>query len=354
MAELVVTHGSQPIGSAPSGAFDSINAISGTMTVTQADTYYSDAGARHMLISNPGAVAAIIKWLIASAPDVEIVSYHKVSTMPTADISLLQVDDGGGSSTQMYVRGVTNQGRVATLTKGTTREVGTPTITAGQWLRFGLRLIAGTSATTGQLRAAWALGDNDLAADSGLITGINTADATASFAALRAGKYGTAAYSGDISQGRLIIRTGADISGTFKPYTPAATATATPLCVLSYGGWTNVGGAVSAVVALTDASDTTVMRSPDAAAADQPTLLRLSTLSAGTAIAGPFRMKLAPSSAATPAQIDILEGSTVRATRLVSVTSETATDFTVTLSSGEVASITDRSNLRALVTAKAA
>ncbi len=346
MAEVVISFQNQTVGSQPSGSFDSINAVSNgaALVISQADPYFSDLGAKflRMLGGTAGATQTAVKWLLAalfgSVPaDFEMISYVRLSTTPAVDVPFEQFDDNAGSpasSTQFYVRGVTNVGRLALLTKGTTREIGTATIPIGQWIRAGVRLVAGTSATTGQIRGAWALGDQTaLQADTGPITGINTADATAGFTGFRAGKYGTANYPGNVDIMRIVIRTGADISANFKPYTPAAVPPGTnlkPISVISNPGGATIGGpAASLAIALSDGDTSTYAINADSTV-DEEMTVRWPVVQQGSTVTVTFPLSLNPGSTTQKIKLEVLQGATVVGTRTVTTAEMTAAGTTST------------------------
>lgn len=346
MAEIVISFSAQTVGAQPSGSLDNINAVSNgaALTISQADPYLADLGARfvRMIGATAGTTQTAIKWLLTtllgSAPsDFEMVSYIRLSAIPTADVPFLQLDDNTATpanSTQFYVRGATNVGRLAMLTKGVTYEIGTTAIPAGQWIRTGIRLVAGTSATTGQVRGAWALGDQTtLQADTGMVTGINTAATSGGFSGFRAGKYGTVNYAGNVDIQRIIIRTGSDISANFKPYTPAPVAPGTavrPVSIISNpGNITSFGSPVSLAVGLSDASTATGAINPDAAA-DEAFTFRWPPLQQGSAVSAGFPLSLDAGSTTQAVKLEVLQGATVVATRTVTGAEMTSAGTTET------------------------
>lgn len=348
MAEVVISFQNQTVGGQPSGSYDNINAVSNgaALVISQDTPNFSDLGARfvRMLGATAGSTQTAIKWLLstlltANPATVELIFYIRLSATPSVDVPFAQYDDGGGTSAgQIYVRGTTNIGRLALLTQGTTREIGTATITANQWVRVGVLLTAGTSTTDGQVRAAWALGDQTtLQADTGAITGINIAGTTAAFASFRAGKYGTNSYAGNVDIGRIVIRTGTDISANFKPYTPASVNAASgvkPISIITNPGGVTIGGtAISLATALSDGDTSTYAINPDTASNESLTV-RWPPVRQGTSVACAFPLSLDTGSATQAVKLEVLQGSTVVATRTVTTTEmttagTTSTNFTV-------------------------
>lgn len=232
---------------------------------------------------------------------------------------------------------------------------GTGTLSSGVWYRFHLWADVTAGATNASVRLAGYLGDSDTPVsgwDSGVLTGQNLGGTV--LYSTRLGKLNTVTISGASNFGPMGIDTDTDASSTFTPYMPTAGGTTYPMSLLdNAGGWTvNGSGVYTPYQALSDASDSTYMMNPDSTTNEAMTV-RLQPLAAGSTIAGPVRMALDTGSGSTDMKLEVLQNTTVVATRTVTVASTTASDFTVTLTSGEVSAITDRNALRMRITAKA-
>jgi hypothetical protein len=111
------------------------------------------------------------------------------------------------------------------------------------------------------------------------------------------------------------------------------------------GVWTNEGGAASIHAALADVSDATFAESPDSPSAD-PFTVGFATLDTG-----PITVAVRGSGTAVSRTIDLLEGSTVRATRTYTPAAlDAPEDYIFTTTSGETAAITARTSIRVRIT----
>lgn len=260
--------------------------------------------------------------------------------------------DASNEAARVYIN---SAGALRLRTKGSVVQwTASAALTIGVTYRWHLHLEAGTSATTGVARLAYYVGDSTTAVqDSGNFTGIDVAGTAAVLYNTRLGKLNATSLSATLNMDSFELRTDSDATGAFAPYTPAAAATVRPLSTTdNAGGWTQTGTGNMAYM-LADSSDATYITNPDSTTNEAVTF-RLPPLDTGSAIAGTFRIGLDTGSDSTAWKLEILQGSTVVATRTGTASSETAADVAVTLTSGEIAAITDRANLRARITAKAA
>lgn len=116
------------------------------------------------------------------------------------------------------------------------------------------------------------------------------------------------------------------------------------------GVWSNVGGSSSIAAALADESDTTYGQT-----APSPTNASITFALGGRLATGTpsvlVRLSATSASPATYATVQLLQGSTIIATRTHGPLTTTVSDYNFTLTTGEAAAITDRGNLSLTVIA---
>lgn len=346
----LMTFESMTTGSAP--AAELVAASTGPQVVATGNPFH---GTKHLRTVNPDTTVSSVRIDIAGATKLETVFYFSLSAPPAAEAGITLVtgtSDSPINAAQLTVMPTT--GYLRLRTKGTARWTSTFSVADGKYYRIGLYVDPGTTASNGAVRVAVFDGDNLTAlGDSTLISGIDVAGTVGALQNLRINKVDTSSVPGTIDIDSTSIATSGDAGQTFAPYTPAPIATIGPLSVLSNdGNWGKTGTTATHAYALADSSDSTYITNADAAN-NEAILLRLPPLAAGSSIVGTFRIGLDTGSASTAWKLEILQGATVVATRTGTASSETAADVAVTLTSGEIAAITDRANLRARITAKA-
>lgn len=142
----------------------------------------------------------------------------------------------------------------------------------------------------------------------------------------------------------------------WKP-TPAATSK--PLYVRSNaGGWVLTGSDVSKPHALGDGSDSTYYASPGATTSEA-VQVEMAPLATGSIVKLTYRAWLPSGSTATAVRVRLMQGATEIASQVRSTTdpdplTATPKTFTMELSSGQAALITDRATLRVQVDGNAA
>lgn len=137
------------------------------------------------------------------------------------------------------------------------------------------------------------------------------------------------------------INTDGDATQNFKRWTPDAAATVGTISMLD-SNWSVSGGAPNRVAAITDGADATGLTSPGLASSEA-TQGRLGVTTAGN-LALTVRLSKPSGSTATSARVELLHGTTVIASRTVTLTT-TPTDTTLTLTTAENAAVTDREQL---------
>ena len=280
-----------------------------------------------------------------------------VGTVPTTDFHVINILTGGTTRVASVHINAAGKLRVSDASGTTGVWTATNALVAGRIYRMEMSWATGSSSSTGTLAFDYyACGTLDAFADTTTPVQTGYSSTTANVGSGTAasdiylGKRSNVAFQTAISAPAF-----ADGQTTYLGrYLPTAASTVSPFSVRdNAGGWTLVGTGVNKIGALGDASDATYIVNPDTTTNEAITV-DLPPLEAGSSIAGPVRMGLDTGSASTAYKIEILQDSTVVATRTGTATSETVADVTVTLTAGEVAAITDRTALRARITAKAA
>lgn len=219
MATITATFENQTVGAAISGSYDGLSAVSGSFICSSA---YPMHGAKHVLLSNPGTALSTMRWLPTASRYIGGVFYVRISALPTADLNILRISDSSDTTSMQLI--IRPSGALRAYSRGSiSRWTSTTTLSTGTWYRIGVYMDAGTSATDGALRAAYFTGDATTATeDSGLISGINIADAVGVLNYFRLSKDTTNSYSGDLAFDTAIIKTDTDAVQTFAPYGNAA------------------------------------------------------------------------------------------------------------------------------------
>ncbi len=264
--------------------------------------------------------------------------YFQFETIPTAQSNFLAVY----ASSIVSRVDINTSGKIMVLNAAaTTLATLTPTVAAGTYYRLEIGTAVGTTTSNGTIRVSLFLGDQTTPLDSFISTTTNTG--TAALQNVQFGKPLSSAattYNAYFDDLRLDDST-ATVLGA-GGYTP--TTTAVPQALYSNAGaWVPTGGTVTAVVG--DASDATYIDTPGSTSNEAITYT-VPPLAAGVVS---ITYKAAWTGAETPVKVDLLQGSTVIATRQQTLTS-TLASYTMTLNFSENSAITDRADLRLSLT----
>jgi hypothetical protein len=227
----------------------------------QSTVQYTTAQAAH------GGVA--FRWVGAASTDAGSVAYG-ISGATMAVSTYFRLSDTTQPGSLLYRLGVSGvsdgaaqvfwsggAGNLNLRSRSVTHWTSPSPLPENQWIRVELYATAGSSTTTGSLRLAYYLGDSTTpTGDSGLITGINVAEAVGAFNEITVGKSSLQAYVGDFYWDSIQVRTGADATGLIGPWpvpplnTPVVTITGTtnPSTIANTDGsitvtWPAVSGA---------------------------------------------------------------------------------------------------------------
>ncbi|MCL2453772.1 MAG: hypothetical protein FWD18_00490 [Micrococcales bacterium] len=190
-------------------------------------------------------IGYLIRNLSGSAsPRADMVAYVWLSTTPlasTQDVPVLRTYTSAGIAAALVLRGMSsNNPKIVLSTRGSGSNVdrwtSTPNIPRGTWVRVELNTEAGTSPTTGAARARMYAGDDTTPiADSGLVTGVDTAGSSGIVQDARAG------MSSGVWVDHIGIRDGADATGSPWPSAVAPTVALPGLTVVAPGApWSTV------------------------------------------------------------------------------------------------------------------
>lgn len=261
-------------GGTLNGAVDTSGGDASTpITVTAAWVYSNTHKNRGTLAAKLPSTATgtqRLAWVLASPPSTILMrSYTYMTSQPSADTFVLHCPPLADQSAGIGTRAIVNSLGAARLTDNAGGVQATNTGTAvltGQFIRWELWLDAGTSTTTGSMRAAYYLGNSTTPVwDSGLLTGKNTAGAVGSFQNPRFGASNSSA--GDQWYDDIAVKTGTDAVWGAWPVTnalpivdagPNQVAAASSLVNLS-GTYSDTDGTVTGVAwTVTYSSDPTI------------------------------------------------------------------------------------------------
>lgn len=229
---------------------------------------------------------------------------------------------------------------------GTTLTTGVIAIVAGRYYLIQVAYKIGTSSTTGTIRGKIT---DSTTGEVILDYSSTTVNAGGSVGGLTAanGQFGKLTSTTEVYGIRLDDIIVSNEQSTLLPAlvdAPAATVYADSVFA-NPGNWTVQGGAASIPAALRDGTDSTYAQAAGAVANESMTL-KIGSLSPGDVR---IKWRYGTSSGADSAKIELLEGTTVRATDTKTV-SATITDYVTLLTSGQNAAIVDRSNLYIRIT----
>lgn len=310
---------------------------------------FSNAQAAHgSLSANMGntAAAALVRYSVASN-HVAVRSYFWLGGLSAADERLVIFQDSSGASSYAYI--VANgAGKLRFgCTGGSSMWTAAATYPTSQWLRLEMYCVAGSTTSNGVAKVGIYVGDSTTPIETVYTSSaLNIGGGGATF-----GRVVVGTYSGTLAQQVYVddIAVEDSASDLIGPVTASPTSPAYPTAVDSNAGsWTNTGGAASIQAALADASDSTYILSPGSGS-DEAIVLSVGPLLSGSNVRVPYRAWLPAGSTATQVKVELMEGGTVRASQTQTLTSSVA-PYTLALTSGEVSSITDRTNLKLRIT----
>jgi len=148
--------------------------------------------------------------------------YFYATGASTSDFALVQINVAGSSSVRVLFQG---SGRLRLTTRGgTQRWTGTNTYPLNQWVRVEFEGNIGTTATNGQVRMLYYLGDSTTPVDqSAWITGIDLGGASGGLEDIYVYKFGSGNIDGLLWEDDIEFRTGSSYTGLIGPV-PSTTA----------------------------------------------------------------------------------------------------------------------------------
>jgi len=221
----------------------------------------------------------------------------------------------------------------------------TTTLAVNTWYRVEMSLEVGTTATNGVIRFAVFAGD----ASTPLETQFTSTTADLGTTNLVAWYFGKLLIGGAWNGFYDSIELNTSTSALLGPYNASAAVIRPASVVTNAGNWTNVGGASSLSAALADESDATYAQTPASPANAEITFGMNARLATGTPNVT-VRLSASDSTPPTYADVALLQGTTVIATRNFGPLPTTVTEYSFTLTGPEAANVTDRGDLRVRVT----
>lgn len=216
------------------------------------------------------------------------------------------------------------------------------TLTQDTWYRVEATMTVATT-STGQMTWKLFAGDSTTALETlGPYTNLNFG--STNIIHWRLGKQATSGSIGLIIDD-LNINNAASFIG---PYSGAQDTVRPSSVVTNADGWTLFGSSADIASATSDDDDTTGGRSPDDPTSDAITL-GFPTLNSSSSITVTVRHWAPAGDGNISRTYDLLQTSTVKATRTVTLPTDPTT-YSFTLTSGEAATVTDRSVLRLKIT----
>lgn len=268
--------------------------------------------------------------------------YYRIPALPTSENQI--VIPWNITQTVCGVN-VTTAGKLKFINRiGTGIFTAAAAMSLDTWYRIEVGLEVGTGTTDGVVRFAYFLGDSTTAIETFTST---TADIGVDN--IRAWFLGKLNNNGDSNSFFDSIELDLTSGNLMGPYVAAVSVLRPTSTVSNPGTWINVGGAASLSASQADESDTTLAQTPSSPSNAAITFGMAGRLATGTPTVK-VRLSASAASPATYADVALMQGSTVIATRNFGPLTTTATDYSYTLTSGEAATITDRSDLRVRVT----
>jgi hypothetical protein len=273
------------VNSTANGNFAAVAATGSSWNYSSTAAFEGSLGVRIV----PGGSAVMRDGITATK--VTLGAWVRFSAAPTADWYVLHTDGGGPATAALFMVNLVGKARVNAKTVIQATEPGT--FPLNTWVWVSLYVDAGTSATTGAVRAAYytQAGGNTPIWDSGLISGIDTAGTTGQLVNVRYGKNSATAMSITFDMDLTTYRTDSDATQTIAPagnVAPTATYTQATQSVAA-------GATVSATLSGTDpdGSISAYQHSIDFPGSGGPTLTNASSATVTfTAPAAPALVKL--------------------------------------------------------------
>lgn len=270
-------------------------------------------------------------------------AYLRVGLMPTLETQIVTPWNSA-----QYIAGVNlgSDGKLRVTARGGALLYTTTTVLAlNTWYRVEFSVEVGTTASNGVIRFGLYSMDSTTALET-VFTSSTVDLGTTNVISWRMGKIST---SGNADMLWDSIEVNMDSSALLGPFIASVPVIRPSTIISNPGNWSNVGGAASIPAALADELDSTYAQTVAAPASAQITLGMNGRLGSGT----PTVLVRLLASAVTPAayaDVALMQGNVVIATRNFGPLSTSATDYSFTLTTGEAAAITDRSDLRLRVT----
>lgn len=279
---------------------------------------------------------------IVASMDQSYRAYIRLDTLPTAEIQIVTP-----WNTTQYIAAINLgiDGKIKVAQRGgSVLFTSAAGLTLDTWYRVEISVEVGTSSSDGVLRFAYFLGDGTTPVETQFTS--TTADlGTANCVAWYMGKLGN---SGDWIGYFDSIELNTSSSALMGPYV-SAKASLRPQAVLSNTGlWANVGGASGISAGQADELDTTYAQTPASPSNAEITFELDGRLATGTPNVT-VRLSASTATPETYCDVELLQGTTVIATRNFGPLTTTATDYSYTLTGVEAGNITDRSDLRVRV-----
>jgi hypothetical protein len=316
-------------------AFDIVN-IGGTSAIT-----YDNSRAAHGTQSFkfvPGSTEVTnLRWTGISSTGCACSFYVYFTALPAADFFLAAFNAGGPAVLRVMFSSSTGKLQLID-TRGTGGFIwrAAAAMPTSAWIR--VEMFCTISATTASESVAYYTGDSTSAIDGTSISNGNTG--TTPIDTIVFGKNDTSTYTTAHWFDSIQVNDAA--TGLIGPWAATPASTVRPVSLISNAGvFTNQGGASDLVAALADESDTTFAQSPvspSAATAEW----KLGPLSAGGNVTVAARHSSV--SGTITRTYSLYCGATLIKQQSV-VLPSTPTDWTMTTTSGETATITDRSDL---------
>ena len=268
-------------------------------------------------------------------------AYIRRTSTPSTTFQIIIVRDASGV---MHSVNLTTANKLAVTHNGggSTKYTSTTTLTVDTWYRVEAQATVATT-TTGNMTWGLYLGDSTSPLETQTWTDLNlhTTGATN----YRLGKVATTGSLGLIIDDPAFDNTTTAIG----PYS-SALDTQYPSSIVTAGTWTLLGTAPDIITALQDGDDTTGSRSVDDPPGTGPTTYGFGPLTASKPVTVVARHCAPAGDGNISRTYELLQSTTVKATRTVNPLPTTPTEYSFTTTSGETATISDWTALRVRVT----
>lgn len=307
---------------------------------------FSNNGAMHgshCIHAQGNGGKALFSWnsaSVAASKKQTFRTYLKIASLPSAELQIITPRNA-----TTYIGGVnmTTAGKLkATQLGGAGLFTTANALALNTWYRIECSYEVGTTASNGVIRFAYFLGNGATPVETQFTT--TTADlGTANIEIWQMGKLSTSGSWDAYWDSIEVSTTSSALMGPFNQ----PLSSLRPSDTLQYSGdWTYTGNSWEAAVA--DESDTTYAQSAENPNTDYIVFGPNGTLAAGTPVVK-ARLAMSAATPALKAKISLYQGSTEVASTTVNL-STTPTDYTLSLTSAQAASITSRADLRWRIT----